>query len=383
MLVPIKACPLGAPPPPVERVSPLPIKSPPPLPSPVRALVPPTDPSLGLPPPQATEPGPLPQALPWAQEFHAARIPAAGILSPQQQQLARRMWRLLTERPYPESSSESDQADAQSEDGNSSSDGTGRHVEDTVWQQSPAEQRTSFASNQWEPLMACPLQPPPPPPPALTRASLPKNPPPQVTTIGAARPEAPSAERILADAHVLAGRGSLDSNTAQIISAATHYQSLRRIPGGTVRAFDIKCTADYLGVYFHVPWDPHAIRAHITLIKGNLHGRPEDGMDRLSQLLNDLFSEDIDLTPSSLQCIFTNGRRPTVRRVLLLCHMVAKSARQLWACRNFAIQTWQVEESNRREFHISFDSIRLAVRIANTDHVDPAVRLTFRSPASG
>ena len=149
-----------------------------------------------------------------------------------------------------------------------------------------------------------------------------------------------------------------------------HYQSLRGIPGGTVRAFDIKCTAEYLGVYFHVPWGPHAIRAHITLIKGNLHGRPEDGMDRLSQLLSDLFSEDLGLTPSSLQCIFTNGRRPTVRRVLLLCHMVAKSARQLWACRNFAIQTWQVEESNRREFHISFDSIRLAVRIANTDHVD-------------
>ena len=94
--------------------APLPIKSPPPLPSPVRALVPPTDPSLGLPPPQATEPGPLPQALPWAQEFHAARIPAAGILSRQQQQLARQMWRFLTERPYPESSSESDPADTQS-----------------------------------------------------------------------------------------------------------------------------------------------------------------------------------------------------------------------------------------------------------------------------
>ena len=316
MLVPIKACPLGAPPPPVERVGPLPITSPPPLPSPVRTRVPTMAPSLGLPQPQAKETGPLPKKLgPW------------------QQQLARQRWRILAERLYPESSSESDPEDTQSEDGTSSSDGTGRHVEDTVWQQSPAEQRTSFASNQWEPLMACPLQPPPPPPPALTRASLPKNPPPQVTTIGAARPEAPSAERILADAHVLAGRGSLESNTAQIISAATHYQSLRRIPGGTVRAFDIKCTAEYLGVYFVVPWGPHAIQAHITLINGKLHGHPEDGMDRLTEMLSDLFSEDLGLTPSSLKPIFTNGRRPTVRRVLLLCLMVSRSAERLWTCR--------------------------------------------------
>ena len=139
-----------------------------------------------------------------------------------------------------------------------------------------------------------------------------------------------------------------------------HFQSLRGIRGGTVRAFDIKCTAEYLGVYF-VPWGPHAIRAHITFIKGELHGRPEDGMDRLTEMLSDLFSEDLCLAHSSLKPMLTEGRRPTVRRVLLLCHMVSRSAERLWTCRNFAIQKWQAEESKRTEFHVSFDSIRLAV----------------------
>ena len=149
-----------------------------------------------------------------------------------------------------------------------------------------------------------------------------------------------------------------------------HFQSLRGIRGGTVRVFDIKCTAEYLGVYFDVPWGPHAIRAHITLIKGELHGRPEDGMDRLTEMLSDLFSEDLCLAHSSLKPMFTEGRRPTVRRVLLLCLMVSRSAERLWACRNFAIQKWQAEESKRTEFHVSFDSTRLAVSVADTDHVD-------------
>ena len=84
-------------------------------------------------------------------------------------------------------------------------------------------------------------------------------------------------------------------------------------------------------------------------------------MDRFTEMLSDLFNDDLCLAPASLKPMFTKGRRPTVRRVLLLCLMVSRSAERLWACRNFARQTWQAEESNRREFHVSFDSIRLAV----------------------
>ena len=79
------------------------------------------------------------------------------------------------------------------------------------------------------------------------------------------------------------------------MSAAKHFVSLRGIHCGTVRAFHIKCTAEYLGVYFVVPWGPHAIQAHITLINGKLHGHPEDGMDRLTEMLNDLFNQDLCL----------------------------------------------------------------------------------------
>ena len=93
-------------------------------------------------------------------------------------------------------------------------------------------------------------------------------------------------------------------------------------------------------------------------------------MDRFTEMLSDLFNEDLCLAPASLKPMFTKGRRPTVRRVLLLCHMVSRSAERLWTCRNFAIQKWQAEESERTEFHASFDSTRLAVRVADTDHAD-------------
>ena len=106
------------------------------------------------------------------------------------------------------------------------------------------------------------------------------------------------------------------------------------------------------------------------LSKGSCTDVRRTGLYRLTEMLSDLFSEDLCLAHPSLKPMFTEGRRPSVRRALLLCHMVSRSADRLWACRHFAIQTWQAGEFNRREFHISFESIRLAVRVADTDHVD-------------
>ena len=111
------------------------------------------------------------------------------------------------------------------------------------------------------------------------------------------------------------------------------------------------------------------IQAHITLITGALHEHSEEELDRLRELIGGLFCEDISFARTNFKPIIDDGSELSVRRVLLLCHMVSKSAEQLWTCRRIAIDTWQATETRRREFHVSFDSMRFEARSVSPGHL--------------
>ena len=76
------------------------------------------------------------------------------------------------------------------------------------------------------------------------------------------------------------------------------------------------------------------IQAHITLINGALHEHSEEELDRLRELIGGLFCEDISFARTNFKPIIDDGSELSVRRVLLLCHMVSMSAELLWKCRN-------------------------------------------------
>ena len=148
-----------------------------------------------------------------------------------------------------------------------------------------------------------------------------------------------------------------------VLPAATHFETLRCIPGGTVTDFEIKLNSQYLGVFFDIPWGLCTTsQAHITLINGALHEHYEEELDRLRELIGGLFCKDISFADTDFKPIIDDGSELSVRRVLLLCHMVSMSAERLWQCRKFAIDTWQATEKMRREFHVSFDRVRFESR---------------------
>ena len=149
-----------------------------------------------------------------------------------------------------------------------------------------------------------------------------------------------------------------------VIRAAYHFETLRCIPGGTVTDFEIKLNSQYLGVFFDIPGGLcTTIQAHITFINGAFHEHSEEELDRLRELIGGLFCEDISFARTNFKPIIDDGSELSVRRVLLLCHMVSMSAERLWKCRKFAIDTWQATETMRREFHVSFDSVRFDARL--------------------
>ena len=153
-------------------------------------------------------------------------------------------------------------------------------------------------------------------------------------------------------------RDVLRREDAMVLLAATYFETLRCIPGGTVIDFEIKLNSRYLGIYFDVPWGLCTIQAHITLINGSLHEHSEEEFDRLRELIGGLFCKDISFADTDFIPIIDDGSELSVRRVLLLCHMVSISADRLWRCRKFAIDTWHATETMRREFHVSFDTVR-------------------------
>ena len=117
-------------------------------------------------------------------------------------------------------------------------------------------------------------------------------------------------------------------------------------------------------MYFDIPWGLcTTIQAHITLITGALHEHSEEELDRLRELIGGLFCKDISFADTDFKPIIDDGSELSVRRVLLLCHMVPMSAELLWECRKFAIDTWQATETMRREFHVSFDRVRFVSRL--------------------
>ena len=137
-----------------------------------------------------------------------------------------------------------------------------------------------------------------------------------------------------------------------------------------VTDFEIKINSQYVGVYFDIPWGLcTTMQAHITLITGALQEHSEEELDRLRELIGGLFCEDISLARTNFKPIIDDGSELSVRRVLLPAHMVSMSAELLWKCRKFAIDTWQATETRRREFHVSFDSVRFEARLASPGHL--------------